>query len=849
MTVPFFIAFFDTFENEFLLMNLAIDGALLLDIFFNFFTTHVNHSGEITDRRQIVKSYLRGEFAIDVFSLIPFDVICAYAGLRQNNKYYLSLLANMLKITKLRRISRLIRTWQASEVYKAAAKMFELLLYLFFWVHFTACIWFIEINYNQSWSPLLWAYRPMPSMYDLSIFYQYFICFYNGVWLTVGNDVQPTTEGEYGLASLLIVAGSVGISVLLGEMAVIMTNLNSQEEQFQEIIDEAMTNLSNLGIPGEMIMKVLNRITEAQSSLRSHEEYAVFKKFVSPSIQQKIADCLYAPILKSNIVFSNENRNSLEILLKKMQISFTRDEQEVISEGSESKAMYFLISGEMKVMVMDTNTKKNTKVCFLKPGSHFGELGLVYKTQRRATVISEGYSTIGELRAKDFYSIHSNSPQISSKLKDFSMAYNDPQTTFIIQSLSSQEYFLGLPEKLMHEMPFIMKIIKIEKGSYLFKPGDTPNCIYVVSEGRLELSATINDKYIQYVKIEEGYADISLIKSSRRAKVENYSNRKFDIFSANGLKRKPQIFPYIKPNGKLACVKSEAAIPYNSTRLGIFLQEIVLAEINRGALINSRIAIGSKVHDMQLQCKALSPCFLYCLEPAYLKHLTRDNEKFRNQYNNTVDHEENNKKKGFSRAIDVINSKNNSADKKILWKDAIIRVILNNRNEMRKQGTNIAGLTRKINAIIACENAGNLELAEKVMSGEILPEYITEEGRLVVNVNQETAGLPSSHPIIHKFKESLEELSNPNSGVINNYNKFASGLLEECTRVENLKKGLKDMKMSLEKYIERSKKEIIDQKKKRNLEPAPLEFPKAALEKKRKPNLLDNIAKDEEVKE
>ena len=391
------------------------------------------------------------------------------------------------------------------------------------------------------------------------------------------------------IASLLTVAGSVGMAVLLGEMAVIITSSNRREALYQEIIDDAMLNLNNIGISKDLTIRVLKRITQAQNSLRSHEEYEIFQKFVSPSIQNQIAQALYDPVLSINPVFNSE-RNLLKFLLKKMKIQFTKDEEEIISEGQEPNAIYFIVAGEMKVMVYNNKTKKSEKVCFLKPGSHFGEIGLIYKTQRRATVVSEGYSTIAELLKKDFFSLTSTFRNIVPKMRDFTEVYNDSQKLFLVNSLLFQPYFKHLPEKLLNELPFMMKIIKVEKGSYLFKPGDFPSSIYILSEGKLELSVTINDKYIQHLKIEEGYADVnSLIKSSRRKQVSDYSNRHFDIFTVNGLKRKTCIFPYTNADGKLSSTKNEAGIPYNARKIGNYMQEIILADIRQGALINSEV--------------------------------------------------------------------------------------------------------------------------------------------------------------------------------------------------------------------------------------------------------------------
>ena len=129
---------------------------------------------------------------------------------------------------------------------------------------------------------------------------------------------------------------------------------------------------------------------------------------------------------------------------------------------------------------------------------------------------------------------------------------------------------------------------------------------------------------------------------------------------------------------------------------------------------------------------------------------------------------------------------------------------------------------------------GNFELAEKVINGEILPEYISEDGKLVTEANQDTASLPSNHPIMTKFKNSLNQLTDPESNILSQYNEFANNLLSEYSKAEKIKKELNDIKKNLESYINFNKPQIFPSLKPKIEQPPELEFPI----KKKKQNLL-----------
>jgi len=53
-----------------------------------------------------------------------------------------------------------------------------------------------------------------------------------------------------------------------------------------------------------------------------------------------------------------------------------------------------------------------------------------------------------------------------------------------------------------------MNIFRIERGNYLFKPGDPNSTIYLVTDGLLEISLTINDKHLHLLKKNSGMKDI-----------------------------------------------------------------------------------------------------------------------------------------------------------------------------------------------------------------------------------------------------------------------------------------------------------------------------------------------------
>lgn len=72
--------------------------------------------------------------------------------------------------------------------------------------------------------------------------------------------------------------------------------------------------------------------------------------------------------------------------------------------------MYYIAKGECFVMVRDEK-KFEYQVAFLKEGDHFGEISMIYKCKRTATVISRNYNTLAKLDEESFKSLISEYPE------------------------------------------------------------------------------------------------------------------------------------------------------------------------------------------------------------------------------------------------------------------------------------------------------------------------------------------------------------------------------------------------------------------------------------------------------
>ena len=91
----------------------------------------------------------------------------------------------------------------------------------------------------------------------------------------------------------------------------------------------------------------------------------------------------------------------VEFIVKKLVTVLYLPEDEIIRQGEVGTNFFVLAKGDCDVFIKDPN-KKERLVRLLRPGSLFGEVALITKSNRTATVKSRNYCTAGALSSDKF---------------------------------------------------------------------------------------------------------------------------------------------------------------------------------------------------------------------------------------------------------------------------------------------------------------------------------------------------------------------------------------------------------------------------------------------------------------
>jgi CRP-like cAMP-binding protein len=109
-------------------------------------------------------------------------------------------------------------------------------------------------------------------------------------------------------------------------------------------------------------------------------------------------------------MFSSLNRKELGLIEKACDLVRVKPGTEIVSEGKIGHEFYLILKGEASVR------RGRRKVATLGPGSYFGEMALLDRGPRSATVVAETDVELAVISQREFMAVLDRVPPVAHKL-------------------------------------------------------------------------------------------------------------------------------------------------------------------------------------------------------------------------------------------------------------------------------------------------------------------------------------------------------------------------------------------------------------------------------------------------
>ena len=259
-------------------VNRFVDAYFLADMALSFFTPfraswHARDAGNwVTDRRRIARNYLKGWFAIDLVSILPFDVVSVAIESEEMKKLTIVRVVRLMRLAKLARImraGRMLKRWEASiTVRYSTIALCNFLFMAVFSAHWIACAWRLVLEFEDGETDMngrprvtwltVYAERTAsgagggagvvggavgdPQMTKGRPGHLWVGCFYWAVTtistIGYGDVANPQNSLERAIALLCMVVGSVVWAYILGGACSLIGSRNMDNVRFRCRMDD-----------------------------------------------------------------------------------------------------------------------------------------------------------------------------------------------------------------------------------------------------------------------------------------------------------------------------------------------------------------------------------------------------------------------------------------------------------------------------------------------------------------------------------------------------------------------------------------------------------------------------------
>jgi CRP-like cAMP-binding protein len=109
-------------------------------------------------------------------------------------------------------------------------------------------------------------------------------------------------------------------------------------------------------------------------------------------------------------MFSSLNKKELGLIARAADVVTVKPGTEIVTQGTPGHEFYLVMSGQATVR------RNGRKIATLGPGAYFGELALLDRGPRSATVVAETDVELAVIGQREFLGVLSEVPSVSLKL-------------------------------------------------------------------------------------------------------------------------------------------------------------------------------------------------------------------------------------------------------------------------------------------------------------------------------------------------------------------------------------------------------------------------------------------------
>ncbi|XP_061744216.1 potassium/sodium hyperpolarization-activated cyclic nucleotide-gated channel 1-like [Nerophis ophidion] len=420
--IPVGITFFkEETTTPWIIFNVVSDTFFLMDLVLNFRTGIVfeDNTEIILDPKKIKKKYLQTWFVVDFVSSIPVDYIFLIVEKGIDSEMYKTARAlrivrftKILSLLRLLRLSRLIRyihQWEeifhmTYDLASAVMRIFNLIGMMLLLCHWDGCLQFL-VPMLQDFPSDCWVSLNKMVNDTWSELYSFALFKAMSHMLCIGYGRQaPESMSDIWLTMLSMIVGATCYAMFIGHATALIQSLDSSRRQYQEKYKQVEQYMSFHKLPADFRQKI-HDYYEHRYQGKMFDEESILEELNEP-LREEIVNFNCRKLVATMPLFANADPNFVTAMLTKLRFEVFQPSDYIVREGTIGKKMYFIQHGVVTVLTKGSVGMK------LIDGSYFGEICLLTRGRRTASVRSDTYCRLYSLSVDNFNEVLEEYPMM-----------------------------------------------------------------------------------------------------------------------------------------------------------------------------------------------------------------------------------------------------------------------------------------------------------------------------------------------------------------------------------------------------------------------------------------------------
>ncbi|XP_016110531.1 potassium/sodium hyperpolarization-activated cyclic nucleotide-gated channel 2-like [Sinocyclocheilus grahami] len=420
--IPVGITFFkEETTTPWIIFNVVSDTFFLMDLVLNFRTgiVYEDNTEIILDPEKIKKTYLKTWFVVDFVSSIPVDYIFfivekgidseVYKTARALRIVRFTKILSLLRLLRLSRLIRYIHQWEeifhmTYDLASAVMRIFNLIGMMLLLCHWDGCLQFL-VPMLQDFPSDCWVSLNKMVNDSWSELYSFALFKAMSHMLCIGYGRQaPESMSDIWLTMLSMIVGATCYAMFIGHATALIQSLDSSRRQYQDKYKQVEQYMSFHKLPADFRQKI-HDYYEHRYQGKMFDEESILEELNEP-LREEIVNFNCRKLVASMPLFANADPNFVTAMLTKLRFEVFQPGDYIIREGTIGKKMYFIQHGVVSVLTKGSIGMK------LSDGSYFGEICLLTRGRRTASVRADTYCRLYSLSVDNFNEVLEEYPMM-----------------------------------------------------------------------------------------------------------------------------------------------------------------------------------------------------------------------------------------------------------------------------------------------------------------------------------------------------------------------------------------------------------------------------------------------------